>query len=114
MTLKFFLRYNCLIEIQFLRAINFLQLWVTCSDVYIKIIFNAARYSSGSSEVHILYGCLEWNDYVKFKSFFFYIECPIGTTSIMGAKHKSDCVICQSPRYGKHCVEECKCNASQR
>ena len=50
----------------------FLQLWVTCSDVYIKIIFSTARYSSESSQIHIWYGCLEWNDYVKFKSFFLY------------------------------------------
>ena len=28
-------------------------------QMYIKIIFNAARYSSGSSQIHILYGCLE-------------------------------------------------------
>jgi hypothetical protein len=90
----------------------FLQLWVTCSDVYIKIIFNAARYSSGSSEVHILYGCLEWNDYVKFKSFFLYIECPIGTTSIKGTKNKCD--ICQSHKYGEHCIHTCNCSASQR
>jgi hypothetical protein len=27
--------------------------------MYIKIIFNAARYSSGSSQIHILYGCLD-------------------------------------------------------
>ena len=91
----------------------FLQLWVICSDVYIKIIFNAARYSSGSSQIHILYGCLEWNYYVKFKSFF-YIECPIGTTSERGSKNISDCVNCQSPFYGTGCVEVCTCNASQR
>jgi hypothetical protein len=35
------------------------ELHVQMYNVYIRIIFNAARCSSGSSEVHILYGCLE-------------------------------------------------------
>jgi hypothetical protein len=36
----------------------------------------------------------------------------IRQTSKKGAKNK--CIICQSPRYGEHCIDKCNCNASQR